>query len=103
LLEFGFGVFLVVRVFVRVPLHGELSIGFFEVIVLGAPVYLENLVVIHAHAFSSSSSFSVSDFFFLFFLPFLRRYSLGVGFFGFLLFHLRFWPEFPSTKNCVEC
>ena len=34
-----------------VPLHGELSIRFFEVIVFGVSVYLENLVVIDAHAF----------------------------------------------------
>ena len=51
LFEFGFGFFFVVRVFIGVPLHSELSIRFFEVIVFGVSVYLENLVVIDAHAF----------------------------------------------------
>ncbi len=77
--EFGFGFFLVVRVFIGVPLHGELSIRFFEVIVFGVTVYLENLVVINAHAFSSSSFFA-SDFFVLRFTSFLvLSRELGVS------------------------
>lgn len=51
MLEFSFGLFLAVRVFIRVPLHGKLSIGFLEIIVFGASVNLKNLVVVDAHAF----------------------------------------------------
>ena len=46
------------------PLHSELSIRFFEVIVFGVLVYLENLVVIDAHAFLAFFFFFFgSDFF----------------------------------------
>lgn len=49
LLELGFGVLLVVGVFVRMPFHGELSIGFLQVVDFGVPIHLKDLVVIDAH------------------------------------------------------
>lgn len=52
LLEFGFGLRLVVRVLVRVPLHGELSVGFLEVVVVGVAVDLQGPVVVHPHQYS---------------------------------------------------
>lgn len=73
--KFGFGFFLVVRVFIGVPLHSELSIRFFEVIVFGVSVYLENLVVIDAHAFLAFfSSFG----FFLFSLALISLFVVVV-------------------------
>lgn len=50
LFEFGFSFFLVVRVLVRMPFHGEFSIGFFEVIIFGIAVHLKNLIIVYSHA-----------------------------------------------------
>ena len=55
LLEFSLGLFLIVRVFIRMPLHGKLSIGFLKVIVFGSLVDLKNLVVVDPHPSYSAS------------------------------------------------
>lgn len=49
-LEFGFGVSFVVRVLIWMPLHGELSVRFLQVLVVGITINLKNLVVINAHS-----------------------------------------------------
>ncbi|MFS7988019.1 hypothetical protein Hanom_Chr11g01029631 [Helianthus anomalus] len=49
--EFGFCIFLVVRVFIRVPFHGEFSVGFLQVIVFSTAIDLKNLVVVHTHGY----------------------------------------------------
>lgn len=59
MLEFGLGSFLVVRVFIGMPFHGELAVGFLQVVVFGIAFYLEDLVVIHAHGFWVVSVFSL--------------------------------------------
>ena len=49
LLELGFRLLLVGGVLVGVPSHGELPIGLLEVVVAGAAVDAEDLVVIGPH------------------------------------------------------
>lgn len=65
LLELGFCFFLVVWVLVRMPFHGELSIGFLQVVVFGVLVHLKRLVVVQTHLslHSPSSSSSSSSWF----------------------------------------
>lgn len=59
--EFGFGFFFLARVLVGMPFHGELAVGFFEVIFFGIFVDLKDFVVVHTHVnvfpfFSSCST-----------------------------------------------
>lgn len=59
--EFGFGFFFIARVLVGMPFHGELAVGFFEVIFFGIFVDLKDFVVVHTHVnvfpfFSSCST-----------------------------------------------
>jgi hypothetical protein len=49
LLELGLGILLVAGVLVRVPLHGQLPVRLLELVVGGAALHLQHLVVIHTH------------------------------------------------------
>lgn len=60
LLKFCLGFLLVVRILVRVPLHGKLPVGLLEVVLLGALVDAQNLVVVDAHFSKLPSSSSLS-------------------------------------------
>lgn len=52
LLELVLGLLLVVGVLVGVPLHGELAVGLLEVVVGGALVDAQDLVVVEPHGCS---------------------------------------------------
>lgn len=56
LLEFSFGFFFVVRVLIRMPLHGQFAISFLKLVIISTTINLKNLIVIHPHLQSSSSS-----------------------------------------------
>jgi hypothetical protein len=49
LLELGLGLLLVAGVLVRVPLHGQLPVRLLELVIGGAALHLQHLVVVHTH------------------------------------------------------
>ncbi|BAS78291.1 Os02g0306801, partial [Oryza sativa Japonica Group] len=49
LLELGLGLLLAVGVLVRVPLHGQLPVRLLQLLLGGAPLHLQQLVVVHPH------------------------------------------------------
>lgn len=103
--KFGFSLLLVGGVLIGMPLHGEFPIRLFQVIVLGVPVYLKNLVVIHAHAFLGILLLL------LLLLPYLISYcllsgsdslsSVGRGFLR-LCLYVKLRPRPPELTSAKE-
>jgi hypothetical protein len=54
LLELAVSLLLVVGVLVGVPLHGELAVGLLQIVVGGALVHAQDLVVVQPHGWIAS-------------------------------------------------
>lgn len=48
-LEFGFSIFLVIRVLIRMPFHSKFPISFLEIIIFCISIYLKDFIVIYTH------------------------------------------------------